>query len=219
MFLRSVIVLVVIVGIGGSPVRFLSGALLGGLGGFDEDQDQYEDYDLYYDQRQNGTLNFRTNLDGFAFVVPVDKTMTSNAAAAVGNIALELLSGGLSHNSDHLEDGDYYDQEISQSPYVEHIVKPEKPTYQESQEITDTPFQGIPLEITPPPPAAAASSTSKEEAAEENEINSAATTAEEEITTRKNEKRRFKDVHRRNKHPRPYFRPFLNRLFTRLIPA
>lgn len=198
-----IIFVVAVAGIEGSPVRFLSG-------GFDQDDFMYEDYDLYYDQKQNGTSNVRLNVDGVALLVPVSKAQGAQALSILSLAAMDLLSGGFG------DDGtDYYDQEISESPYIEHLAKPENTgTSQESSEVST-------MDITPPPanPPTTAAHKGQEASAEENEINEATTLAQFEGSTRKGEKRRFKDFHRRNKHTRPVIRPFFNRFLSRLMPA
>lgn len=199
----SLIIVVAVVGICGAPAKQWSGV-------FGQDEDfMYEDYDLYYDQKQNGTENVRVNLDGVAFLVPLSQSMSSQAMSLLSGAAMDFLSGGY-HVSDAAEGIDYYDQEISESPYIEHVAKPEKPP-QDTQHSAEQ--QGGSMEITPPPNFS--STEIKQKLAEDNEILDVATQPTGQIR----DKGRFKDIHRRNKHTRPFFRPLFNRFLSRLIPT
>lgn len=55
----------------------------------DETADAANDYDLRYDQRQNGTANVRLRLDGIVIAAPSSKT--NQLAASAGDTALDYL--------------------------------------------------------------------------------------------------------------------------------
>lgn len=65
-----------------APVDYL---LLDGL----NNNDETGDYDMMYDQRQNGTENFRLHVDGVVVAFPA--SATSHASAALSNVAANYL--------------------------------------------------------------------------------------------------------------------------------
>lgn len=63
------------------------------------------DRDLTYDQRQNGTENFRLRVDGVVVAVP--QSSSSQASSSIGNLAANYLLQ-LAAASEEDEDGDYF---------------------------------------------------------------------------------------------------------------
>lgn len=77
---------------------------LDALLGEDYSDNESADYDLYYDQRQNGTENFRVRIDGVVIALP--SSVSSQAASVAGSVStdylLSLASQGV--DDDHKED-------------------------------------------------------------------------------------------------------------------
>ncbi|XP_037052296.1 uncharacterized protein LOC119085885 [Bradysia coprophila] len=84
------------------------------------DEQADSDYDLHYDERQNGTENYRLNIDGVVIALPGP---SSNAMSSVGllasNYLLELAAGNGGANDEGLDEveNDYhpYDFEVPAS--------------------------------------------------------------------------------------------------------
>lgn len=82
LFLVSIVLCSVWLTINASPIDLLLDEL------FEERDSNSKDYDLRYDQRQNGTENIRLNVDG---VVIAYASGDSGAANGAGNLASEYL--------------------------------------------------------------------------------------------------------------------------------
>lgn len=83
-----------------------------------DDEYDYMDYDLSYDQRQNGTENYRLNIDGVVVALPGGLGSGGGPSSDTVLSALDLLAGELlSSEYDHSESEEDYDEfhEINQS--------------------------------------------------------------------------------------------------------
>jgi hypothetical protein len=65
------------------------------------------DYDVYYDQRQNGTENYRLKIDGLVVAVPAEVDLDDEVAS--GPDDLSLLLTGLGLDSENLTNDDLYE--------------------------------------------------------------------------------------------------------------
>lgn len=77
---------------------------------YDVDEEIGGDYDLHYDQRQNGTANHRLNINGVVFVLPGASSSTMNN---IGSLASNYLLGlaASQHGSDNEDDSVENDDE------------------------------------------------------------------------------------------------------------
>lgn len=83
----------------------------------DDEELSQPDYDLHYDERQNGTENYRLRINGVLIAIP--STITSNSASSIGTIAsnyllLNSLNSGGGDDNDH-EDSDHDSSESNSS--------------------------------------------------------------------------------------------------------
>lgn len=84
-------------------VTILNGHPLDALLADDYVDEDTADYDLYYDQRQNGTENFRLRIDGVVIALPA--SMGGQAASIASSVSTDYLLA-LASNKDSDEDKD-----------------------------------------------------------------------------------------------------------------
>lgn len=72
----------------GTPLKFLFDYIDDGSG---YDDVSRGDYDLRYDQRQNGTENVRLNIDGVVIAVPAPSSSSSSSSSSFSNVATNYL--------------------------------------------------------------------------------------------------------------------------------
>jgi len=71
-----------------------------------EPEPEQPDYDIYYDQRQNGTENYRLKIDGVVVALPAEIDLDDEGTGGLDEISLLLSSLGV--DSENLTNDDLY---------------------------------------------------------------------------------------------------------------
>lgn len=100
----------------GSPIEQLLSDFLDDAG--DSQPDFGDDYDLHFDQRQNGTANFRLNIDGVLIAVP-DSSQNS-----IGDLGLMASSYLMDFAAETGEGNEAEDNEADDKPYQFELNEP-----------------------------------------------------------------------------------------------